>query len=142
MGESKAVTQQNESRLAVTFQRLIFPDGRTHLLDNLGLDQVGSTGIHDKVDRHIAAMFLAATAVGLIQGLSQAVGSIGSSNGRNNSTVVVNGATGGVSQVANQVMTQFVNRMPTVTIRPGVRIKIYIRHDFEMPAYVAYQGVK
>jgi type IV secretory pathway VirB10-like protein len=33
-------------------------------------------------------------------------------------------------------MNQFLNRLPTVTIREGHRVKVYITHDLELPAWV------
>jgi type IV secretion system protein TrbI len=36
-----------------------------------------------------------------------------------------------------QVMNRFLNRLPTVTIREGHRVKVYLTNDLELPAYVA-----
>jgi type IV secretory pathway VirB10-like protein len=32
-------------------------------------------------------------------------------------------------------MNQYLNRLPTVTIREGHRVKVYLTSDLELPAY-------
>ena len=34
-------------------------------------------------------------------------------------------------------MNRFLNRLPTITIREGHRVKVYLTSDLELPAYVA-----
>ena len=41
------------------------------------------------------------------------------------------------AQAAMQVMNRFLNRLPTITIREGHRVKVYLTSDLELPAYVA-----
>jgi type IV secretion system protein VirB10 len=36
-----------------------------------------------------------------------------------------------------QVMNRFLNRLPTITIREGHRVKVYLTSDIELPAYTA-----
>ena len=78
LGETKPVQAFGETRLAVSFHRLLMPDGRTYRLDQfLGLNQIGDAGLRDKVNHHYLSTFGAAAAVGLISGLSQYLGSAG-----------------------------------------------------------------
>ena len=32
-------------------------------------------------------------------------------------------------------MNRFLNRLPTITIREGHRVKVYLTNDLELPAY-------
>ena len=78
LGETKPVQTFGETRLAVSFHRLLMPDGRTYRLDQfLGLNQIGDAGLRDQVNQHYLSTFGAAAAVGLISGLSQYLGSAG-----------------------------------------------------------------
>src|SRR4029077_19868697 len=53
LGEARAVNTFGQSRLAVTFHRVILPNGAHVNLDNFhGLNQVGDLGLRDQVDRH------------------------------------------------------------------------------------------
>ncbi|ODS57837.1 MAG: hypothetical protein ABS36_05195 [Acidobacteria bacterium SCN 69-37] len=137
LGETRPVQSLGESRLAVALHRLVQPDGRTYRLDQfLGLNQVGDAGLRDKVNQHFWATFGAAGAVGLIGGLAQWFGTSGLARGDGDGTVVIaGGATDSTAQASAQVMNRFLNRLPTVTIREGHRVKVYITRDLELPAY-------
>jgi type IV secretion system protein TrbI len=140
LGETKPVQSFGETRLAVAFHRLLMPDGRTYRLDQfLGLNQIGDAGLKDQVNQHYLATFGAAAAVGLISGLSQSIGSAGLGHGDGNDrTVIIAGGVGdATSQATLQVMNRFLNRLPTITIREGHRVKVYLTSDLELPAYVA-----
>lgn len=139
LGETKPVQAFGETRLAVTFHRLLMPDGRTYRLDQfLGLRQIGDAGLRDRVNQHYLSTFGAAAAVGLISGLSQYLGSTGLGGGDGDRTVVMAGGVGdATSQATVQVMNRFLNRLPTITIREGHRVKVYLTSDLDLPAYVA-----
>jgi type IV secretory pathway VirB10-like protein len=139
LGETKPVQTFGETRLAVSFHRLLMPDGRTYRLDQfLGLNQIGDAGLRDKVNHHYLSTFGAAAAVGLISGLSQYLGSAGLGSGDGDRTIVIAGGVGdATSQAAMQVMNRFLNRLPTITIREGHRVKVYLTSDIELPVYVA-----
>ena len=128
-------------RLAVSFNRLVMPDGRTYRLDQfMGLNDIGDAGLRDQVNQHYRSTFGASAAVGLISGLAQYLGTAGFNRGDGDRTVVI---TGGVSDAAAQstaqVMNRYLNRPPSITIREGHRVKVYVTSDFELPPYHAGQ---
>ena len=137
LGETKPVQTLGETRLAVAFHRVLMADGRTYRLDQfLGLNQIGDAGLRDQVNQHYWSTFGAAAAVGLISGLSQYLGSAAFSGGDGNRTVVIAGGVGdATAQATLQVMNRFLNRLPTITIREGHRVKVYLTSDIELPAY-------
>lgn len=139
LGETKPVQTFGESRLAVAFHRLLMPDGQTYRLDQfLGLNQIGDKGVRDRVNHHYLSTFGAAGAVGLISGLSQLLGTAGFAGGNGDRTVVIAGsAADATTQASVQVMNRFLNRLPTITIREGHRLKVYLTSDVELPAYEA-----
>ena len=142
MGETKPVQAFGETRLAVVFHRLLMPDGRTYRLDEFtGLNQIGDAGLKDRVNQHYLATFGAAAAVGLISGLAQFMGNVGLGAGDGDRTVIIAGGVGdATSQATVQVMNRFLNRLPTVTIREGHRVKVYVTSDLELPAYESWAG--
>lgn len=137
LGETKPVQTLGETRLAVSFHRLLMPDGRTYRLDHfLGLNQLGDSGLRDRVNQHYWSTFGAAGAVGLISGLAQWLGTAGFARGSGDRTVIIaGGAADATSQATLQVMNRFLNRLPTITIREGHRVKVYLTADLELPAY-------
>jgi type IV secretion system protein VirB10 len=137
LGQTRAVETLGETRLAVGFHRLVMPDGRSYSLDQfLGLNQIGDAGLRDRVNHHYWSTFGAAGAVGLITGLAQWLGTAGFSGGTGDRTVIIaGGATDAIAQASLQVMNRFLNRLPTITIREGHRVKVYLTSDLELPAY-------
>jgi len=64
LGEAKKVDTFGQVRLAVTFHRLIMPDGFSVNLDQFkGLDQAGATALKDKVNNHYVKIFGASLAL-------------------------------------------------------------------------------
>ena len=58
IGRSNAVESLGQTRMAVSFHRLIMPDGYSVNLDQFeGLNQLGDTGLKDKVNRHYFQIF-------------------------------------------------------------------------------------
>ena len=72
LGSASPVQDWGDSRLAVSFHRLVMPDGHTYSLDRFkGLDQIGDTGLKDSVNRHYLQVFGASLAIGALSGLAQ-----------------------------------------------------------------------
>lgn len=139
LGETKPVQEFGDTRLAVSFNRLLMPDGRTYRLDQFtGLNDIGDAGLRDQVNQHYKSTFGASAAVGLISGFAQYLGTGGFNRGNGDRTVII---TGGVSDAAAQstaqVMNRYLNRPPNITIREGHRVKVYVTNDFQLPAYGA-----
>ena len=129
VGTAQAVRDRDQSRLAVGFHRLILPDGRWVSLKFEGLDQVGTTALKDKVNRHYLQMFAAAGAVGILSGLTLR----GSNPYAGGIAGFRAGAGQGFGQAATQVLQRFLNRLPTITIRAGHRLRIWFTADVLVP---------
>lgn len=142
LGETRPVQTFGETRLAVAFHRILMPDGSTVALDQFrGLNQIGDSGLRDRVNHHFWSTFGAAGAVGLVSGLSQLLGTAGIGQGDGNRTVIVAGNTAdGTAQASAQVMNRFLNRLPTITIREGHRVKVYVTSDLDLPAWTPPRG--
>ena len=134
LGESKAVNTFGQSRLAVVFHRILLPNGSHIDLNGFhGLNQVGDLGLQDQVDRHYAQIFGVSLALGAIAGFAQAQSSVGlDATGLD---VYRQGVAANVSQSATRILDRFLNLLPTVTIREGHRIKVYLANDLDLPAY-------
>ena len=129
LGTAEAVRHQDQSRLAVGFHRLVWPDGRWVDLAFHGLDAVGESALSDQVDRHYASMFAAAGAVGLLAGLTLQ----GSDPYAGGSAGFRAAAGQGLGQSATQILGRFLNRFPTVTVRAGHRLRAWVTSDFLVP---------
>ena len=131
VGRVQAVQGLNQSRLTVTFDRLIF-DNHNLRLPFAGLSQAGEAGLSDKVKRHYLATFGAAGAVGVVAGLTlRNTQSYGFNVPAGQATRMEAGRSLGESTSA--IMSRYLNRMPTIIIRAGHRIRIYFVSDLLVP---------
>ena len=128
------VAATGQQRLAVTFHRLIMPDGYAASLDQFrGLNQIGETGLKDQVNQHYLQIFGASLALGAIAGIEQAGGSYGYST--SGTDLYRRGVAESLSSSATRILDRFLNVLPTITIREGHRIKVYLTDDLMLPAY-------
>ena len=129
VGTATAVSDRDQARLAVGFHRLIFPDGRWLSLDFRGLNQAGESGLKDQVNRHYLQLFAATGAVGVLSGLTLR----GSNPYAGGSQGFRAGAGQGFGLAASQVLQRFLNRLPSITIRAGHRLRIWFTSDVLLP---------
>ena len=129
VGSVEAVSGADQERLAVAFHRLIWPDGRSVSLQFNGLNQIGESALKDAVNRHYFSMFAAAGAVGIISGLT-AIGSNPYAGGQQGFQA---GASQGLGETAVRILDRFLNRLPTITIRAGHRLRIWFTGDVLVP---------
>jgi type IV secretion system protein VirB10 len=135
LGDVQKVGGLGQKRLAVTFHRLLMPDGYSVDLDQFhGLDQVGDTGLKDKVNNHYVEIFGASIALGVISGAAE-VTNLNEGFNETGSEAYKAGIASSLSQSSANVLDRFINIPPTITIREGHRIKVYITQDMLLPAY-------
>jgi type IV secretion system protein VirB10 len=124
-----------QRRLAVVFHRMIMPDGYSVDLDQFhGLNQIGETGLKDKVNNHYVQIFGSSIALGIIAGAAEASNTGGILTG-NGADAYKYGVASSLSQSATTILDRFINIPPTITIREGHRVKVYISQDLLLPAY-------
>ena len=129
LGSAQAVEQQDQGRLAVGFHRLVWPGGRWVDLAFHGLNAIGESALADQVDRHYTSMFAAAGAVGVLAGLTLQ----GSDPYAGGGAGFRAAAGQGLGQSATQILSRFLNRLPTVTVRAGHRLRVWVTSDFLVP---------
>lgn len=138
LGDAKRVDSFGQTRLAVVFHRLIMPDGYSVSLDQFkGMNQIGDTGLRDKVNNHYFKIFGASLAIGAIGGIAEA-GSRGvlTQSGTQN---IQQGVGESMGQTSQRILDKFLNILPTVTIREGHRVKIYLSGDLALPDYANHK---
>jgi type IV secretory pathway VirB10-like protein len=135
LGDVHKVASFGQKRLAVTFHRLLMPDGYSVDLDQFhGLDQIGDTGLKDQVNNHYLQIFGTSIALGIIAGAAESTNSNAGYNQSGNEAYRA-GIASSLSQSSANVLDRFINMPPTITIREGHRIKVYLAQDLLLPAY-------
>ncbi|WP_158822528.1 TrbI/VirB10 family protein [Granulicella sp. S156] len=135
LGTAQKVSALGQKRLALTFHRMLMPDKYSVDLDQFhGLDQAGETGIKDKLNNRYVEIFGASIALGIVAGAAEATNA---NQGYNESGTEAykSGIASSLSQSSANVLDRFTNIPPSITIRNGHRIKVYITQDMLLPAY-------
>ena len=135
VGEDKKVDTFGQTRLAVAFHRLIMPDGYSVSLDKFkGLNQIGDTGLRDQVNNHYLRIFGTSLAIGALGAVAEA-GHRRRPDASPGPTVSGKDLAQSTAQSSAQILDKFLNILPTVTIREGHRVKVYLSGDLAVPDY-------
>src|SRR5271156_5175016 len=138
LGETKKVDTFGQTRLAVVFHRVLMPDGYSISLDQFkGLNQIGDTGLRDQVNNHYLRIFGVSLAVGALGAVAEA-GTAGSLNA-SSTDLTRQGFAQSTAQSSAQILDKFLNIVPTVTIREGHRVKVYLSGDLALPDYTNHK---
>jgi type IV secretion system protein TrbI len=134
LGRVVSVHGQGQQRLYVSFDSFIMPDGFTVTIkDAAGLDQIGQTGLRDKVNHHYGQMFGVSIALAAVSSLAQ-IGNYGNASITPASQYRA-GMTQGMSESAMRILDRFTNILPTFVIREGARNNIHLPMSLYLPDY-------
>jgi type IV secretory pathway VirB10-like protein len=138
LGDTKRVDGLGQKRLAVAFHRLLMPDGFSVSLDQFkGLNQTGDTGLRDQVNNHYLRIFGVSLAIGVLGAAAEA--GTGSAFTASGSDLMRQGLAASMAQSSAQILDKFLNILPTVTIREGHRVKVYLSGDLALPDYNSHK---
>ena len=139
LGKAEAVKYQTASRLAITFETFQFPNGTTFSIkpDEQALEGLGIFGLQDHVNRHTARILFTAGLVGILTGwnASQVQGGAGNYGAYDGTDLMRIQANNSMSKTAEQMLSPFLNAVPTITVDEGHRLKVWLSRDIPMDAY-------
>ncbi|MFY9328829.1 MAG: TrbI/VirB10 family protein [Georgfuchsia sp.] len=127
-----------QDRLAVVFNRIVFPDGSGVTLGAMpGTDAAGQAGVSGEVDNHFWKMFGSSMLVAGIASLFEPKQS-GTTN-----NYYVSGSSGSMTSAAGQVLVDVSRSIlgrnaripPTVTVKQGERFNIVVQQDMGLSPY-------
>lgn len=135
IGKYDSKTTFAQERGLVVWQRLIFPNGKSLILENLqGADQAGYSGFKDKVRSHYGRVLWSALLGGLITGgvaVAADVDDNSSLRGEAGSQAASN-----ISSATNSIVNKNLNIQPTIIIEPGYQYNIIVNRDLILEPYV------
>jgi len=123
-----------QSRVQVAWQRLIRPDGLSLQLSNMnGVDPQGMSGYRGSVDQHwweyakgIGLMALFSIIDGQLQYSIKTANTQGLSD-------IANSVTAGIDQVGTQYTSNAMNIQPTIVVKQGAKVQVFVNSDIIMP---------
>ncbi|MCF6344384.1 MAG: conjugal transfer protein TrbI [Devosiaceae bacterium] len=126
LGKYDSSISFGQQRALVVWQRLIFPDGTSVIIDNLpATDKAGFAGLSDEVDFHEWR---------LIKGIAlSTLFSVGAEFAFKDESDLVQAIKGGSQNSINRAGQKIVEReldvQPTITIRPGYPLRVIVHKD-------------
>ena len=144
LGKAEAVKYQTASRLAITFDTFQFPNGTAFYVkpDEQALEGLGIFGLQDDVNRHTARILFTAGLVGVLTGwnASQIQAEGGVSGAYSGADLMRIQADNSMAKTGEQLLSPFLNAVPTITVNEGHRMKIWISRDVPVEPYVEAPG--
>lgn len=140
LGEAGRVQNLQQERVYIKFERVIFPDQRSAYFPERkvpALDRLGAVGTAGNVDRHLVLQFGAAVMLGMLDGLGAAVQSPSAGTNPTLRDLVMARTSGNFSSVIAGVIQKYANVVPTVTVEPGTKMKVFFAEDVRLSPYVA-----
>ncbi len=140
--------QRGQTRVLITWNRLIRPDAIDIQIGSPATDQFGRSGVGGSVDNKYLELFNNSILLSLLTvGTALAVEEISSTNGQTTetdssgdetTTVSVSDIAGqtiisDISDTAETVLDGILNTAPTITIPHGTRIKVFVNRDLVFP---------
>tara|TARA_B100000378_G_scaffold245608_1_gene216546 strand:+ start:525 stop:1742 length:1218 start_codon:yes stop_codon:yes gene_type:complete len=132
IGQYDNNVQFGQSRVLLVWNRLIFPNGRSIVLERQpGADAEGYAGLQDGVDYHWWDLAKAA-------GLSTLL-SVGAELAVDNDDRLIqairNGGQDTINDAGQQIVRRQLNVAPTLTIRPGFPVRVIVTRDLVLEPY-------
>lgn len=140
MGAAGRVQNVQQSRVYLRFERLIYPDQRSAYFPSRkvpAVDALGAAGIDGDVNRHLFLQFGSAVMLGVLDGLAAAVDGVASSAANPSVRDLVLGRTSSsLSTVVAGVIARYGNVVPTITVEPGEKLKVFFAEDVVLTPYL------
>lgn len=137
IGKSGGIGSRGNPRIAVTFTRIILPNGQSVTLPSqYAIDGVGYPGMKDQYTEHTGKMYSTAFMTALIAAAAQsATGGTSGTDTRSAGQEAVSGAVADVLDTLEGIIDRQGQVQPTATIRPGFEFSVFINQDLILAEY-------
>lgn len=144
-GVAGSVQSLQQARLYMAFHRIVYPmrRGENQALSAYfpqrkfpAMDNLGSLGVKDQVNRHFMLQFGAAIMLGMFDGAAASVQSAGATENPTMRDLVLARTSQNFANVVNSIIQRYANVVPTVTIREGKKVKVYFTQDVTMTPWM------
>jgi len=132
IGRYESANAFGQRRALIVWERMILPDGRALMIENApATDPAGYGGLEDRVDFHSWSL-LKGVALSTLLGLAPelALGGGGDLLDAIRRTTQIGGARAG-----DQIVGRSLDMRPTITIRPGARVRMLVHKDMLLQAW-------
>jgi type IV secretion system protein VirB10 len=141
LGAYDSEVSYGQKRVLLVWNRLVFPDGTTlDIAGSPGSDQAGYSGLPGRVDAHWGEMFKAALLASAFVAGAEAVYNEDSrgytviaQEEKSVRDAVAESLAGSILDMGAKVMDRATGIQPTITVRPGKKMTVFVRRDVVFP---------
>ncbi|WP_374527015.1 TrbI/VirB10 family protein [Novosphingobium sp.] len=129
IGDYDADVAFGQSRILLAWNRLIFPDGRSIVLERQpASDPRGYAGLQDGTDYHWGGVLKAA----LVSTLLGVGSELGSGSDSSLTRALRRGSQDSANRAGEQIVSRELQVRPTITIRPGYPVRVLVTRDLAL----------
>lgn len=139
IGQAGGAGGKGIKRIAVTFNRIILPNGNSITLPNLpAIDGTGMPGLKDIYDSHTGNLLRTAVFGTMVSAIAQsATGNTGGSDTRSPGQEAVSGGVKEIQDVISDLVKRSAQNQITIEIRPGKEFSLFVTQDISIPEYTS-----
>jgi type IV secretion system protein VirB10 len=138
VGEYDSKVAYGQDRALIVWSRLILPNGNSINLEGMpGVDMSGYSGLSDRVNNHYAKL-VTGVILGSVLGAGAQVATGGQGTAYNApsfSQLAVSGGAQNLNQAGQQITQRNLNLQPTIEIRPGLKLNVFVTKDMILKPY-------
>jgi len=137
VGKAMPVSPRQGNRLILRFHRMIFPDGRSIVLNKgremSALNSEGASGLKGSVNSHFMKKYGQALFFGFLNGIVGMAQNGVSRSG--NTSIVIGRGSEQFTRLNDGIASKSMSIVPTISLNSGSKLKIYISADIKISAY-------
>ena len=138
IGKYDSQVTYGQERVLLIWTRLVMPDGSSIVLDNLpATDTQGYAGLEDGVNYHTWRL-LKGIALSTLLGVGSELATNGSTQTSGQGNIIVSLRQSGdnsANQAGQQIVSKDLAIQPTLTIRPGLPVRVLVNRDIVLRPY-------
>jgi type IV secretion system protein VirB10 len=129
-GTYRANIRKGQERVFIVWNQLRRPDGVEIAVDSGGTDQLGTAGMGGDVDNHYVQIFFNSFLLSILGAGSSTFG-VNTEDNYNSEAFYRQEMQRSLATTSNQVLSQYTNIPPTITVPHGARAVIYVNRDLD-----------
>ena len=135
VGDYDSRIAYGQERILIVWTRAVLPNGKSIQLENMpGIDLSGYAGVSDRVNNHFDKL-LTGVVLGSVLGAT-----VQMANGRRSfdpswGELAAEGAAQNINQAGQQITRKNLNVQPTIEVRPGTRLNVFVAKDITLEPY-------
>lgn len=136
IGEYSSGVAYGQDRIFIIWQRLIFPNGKSLLLENFpGVDLSAYAGMKGRVNNHNIELLKSVILSSVLGGGAALVNRSKDTRIQSWENAMASGAGERILDIGDSLAERILNIKPTITIKPGSRFNIIVNADLILEPY-------